>query len=28
VSFISYANNLVPGDTNGLEDIFLAATSF
>ena len=28
VSFISFASNLVAGDTNGLEDIFLAATSF
>jgi len=28
VSFISYASNLVAGDSNGLEDIFLAATSF
>jgi hypothetical protein len=28
VSFLSFASNLVPRDTNGLEDIFLAATSF
>ena len=28
VSFLSFANNLVAGDTNGLEDIFLAATTF
>lgn len=28
VSFISFASNLVPLDTNSLEDIFLAATSF
>jgi len=28
VSFISFASNLVAGDTDGLEDLFLAATSF
>jgi hypothetical protein len=28
VSFLSFASNLVPLDTNGFEDIFLAATSF
>jgi hypothetical protein len=28
VGFLSFANNLVAGDTNGLEDIFLAATTF
>ncbi len=28
VSFISFADNLVAHDSNGLEDIFLAATSF
>ncbi|MGC2422703.1 MAG: malectin domain-containing carbohydrate-binding protein [Candidatus Acidiferrales bacterium] len=28
VSFISFADNLVAHDTNGLEDLFLAATSF
>jgi WD40-like Beta Propeller Repeat len=28
VSFISFAGNLAPRDTNALEDIFLAATSF
>jgi Tol biopolymer transport system component len=28
VAFISFASNLVPLDTNGLEDIFLASTSF
>jgi hypothetical protein len=28
VSFISFASNLVPLDTNTFEDIFLAATSF
>jgi len=28
VSFLSFANNLVPRDNNGLEDIFLGSTSF
>jgi len=28
VGFISYSNNLVPRDTNNLEDIFLGLTSF
>lgn len=28
VSFLSLASNLVPGDNNGLEDIFLGSTSF
>jgi hypothetical protein len=28
VGFISYSNNLVPRDTNNLEDIFLSLTSF
>ena len=28
VSFLSFANNLVSNDTNGLEDIFLGSTSF
>jgi hypothetical protein len=28
VSFLSFASNLVPNDTNGLEDIFLGSTSF
>ena len=28
VAFLSFANNLVPNDTNGLEDIFLGSTSF
>jgi hypothetical protein len=28
VSFLSFANNLVTNDTNGLEDIFLGSTSF
>jgi hypothetical protein len=27
-SFLSFANNLVPRDNNGLEDIFLGSTSF
>ncbi|HXQ26511.1 MAG TPA: hypothetical protein VN822_08915, partial [Candidatus Acidoferrales bacterium] len=27
VSFISFANNLVPRDTNGFEDVFLAGAS-
>jgi Tol biopolymer transport system component len=28
VSFLSFANNLVPRDNNGLEDIFLGSTTF
>ena len=28
VSFISFSNNLVPRDTNGLEDIFLGTTTY
>jgi hypothetical protein len=28
VSFLSFSNNLVTNDTNGLEDIFLGSTSF
>jgi WD40-like Beta Propeller Repeat len=28
VSFISFSNNLVPRDTNGLEDIFLGSTTY
>jgi Tol biopolymer transport system component len=28
VSFLSFANNLVPRDNNGVEDIFLGSTSF
>jgi hypothetical protein len=28
VGFLSFSNNLVPRDTNNLEDIFLGATSF
>jgi hypothetical protein len=28
VSFLSFANNLVARDTNGLADAFLAATTF
>ena len=28
VSFLSFANNLVSNDTNGLEDIFLGSTTF
>lgn len=28
VGFLSFSNNLVTNDTNGLEDIFLASTSF
>jgi hypothetical protein len=28
VSFISFASNLVPNDTNGLSDVFLGSTSF
>jgi hypothetical protein len=28
VSFLSFSNNLVPRDTNGLEDIFLGTTTF
>ena len=28
VGFISFSSNLVAGDTNALEDIFLARTSF
>ena len=27
-SFLSFANNLVPRDNNGLEDIFLGSTTF
>ena len=27
VSFISFADNLVPNDTNGLEDVFLASAA-
>jgi Tol biopolymer transport system component len=28
VSFLSFSNNLVPRDTNGVEDIFLGTTTF
>ena len=28
VSFLSFSNNLVPRDTNGVEDIFLGSTTF
>jgi hypothetical protein len=28
VSFLSFSNNLVTNDTNGLEDIFLGTTTF
>jgi hypothetical protein len=28
VSFLSFASNLVPNDTNGLEDMFLGSTTF
>ena len=28
VSFLSFSNNLVPRDNNGVEDIFLGTTTF
>jgi hypothetical protein len=28
VSFLSFSNNLVPRDNNGVEDIFLGSTTF